>query len=402
MPQFRYRAVTPTGEFVGGELEAPSRQEVLRRIEYLGHMAIEAELAAPGMLARYGGFFAITAKSREVTAFLRELALLLRARVTLEAALHTLGDDAGKGLTRFAGALRASIAAGESFADALERHPAIIEPAYLAMVRAGEASGNLDSVMHAIVEDRVRRHLLAERIGAAVRYPCFLIGSAAVILVFFLIYVVPQFEPVFKDLGGNLNSGAALVIAASTWLRGNADMLLGTCIALILTTWLTFKRPHTRRTMIAALSSIPGVSGLLGYRRAARLLGTLSLLIENGVVLPTALRILRDIVSEPRYAAAAERVHEQVRNGRRFADALAETDLLPSLAVRMLRVGDETGDLASIARHAAQFYEHKLGTGLDRLMGAIGPVAIILVSIIIGGLIVSIMSALLSITDLAT
>ena len=402
MPQFRYRAVTSAGEFVAGEVEAPSRQEVLRRIEYLGHMAIEAEPATTGMLSRHGGFFAITAKSREVTSFLRELALLLRARVTLEAALHTLGDDAGKGLTRFAGALRASISAGESFADALERHPAIIEPAYVAMIRAGEASGNLDSVVHAIVEDRARRHLLAERIGSAVRYPCFLVGSAALILVFFLVYVVPQFEPVFKDLGANLNSGAAFVIAASTWLRGNVDMVLGACIALILTTWLTFKRPQTRRTMVAALSSVPGIAGLLGDRRAGRLLGTLGLLIENGVALPTALKILRDIVTEPRHAAAAERVHEQVRNGRRFADALAETDLLPPLAVRMLRVGDETGDLASIARHAAQFYEHKLGTGLDRLMGAIGPVVIILVSIVIGGLIVSIMSALLSITDLAT
>jgi general secretion pathway protein F len=270
------------------------------------------------------------------------------------------------------------------------------------MVRAGEASGNLDLIMHAIVEDRVRRHLLAERIGSAVRYPCFLIGSAAVILVFFLIYVVPQFEPVLKDLGASLNSGAAFVVAASAWLRGNADLVLGTCIALILTTWLTFKRPQTRRMMIAALSSMPGVAGLVGDRRTARLLGTLSLLVENGVALPTALRILRDIVTEPRYTAAAERVHEQVRNGRRFAEALADTDLLPSLAVRMLRVGDETGDLASIARHAAQFYEHKLGSGLDRLMGAIGPVVIILVSIVIGGLIVSIMSALLSITDLAT
>jgi general secretion pathway protein F len=179
-------------------------------------------------------------------------------------------------------------------------------------------------------------------------------------------------------------------------------MVLGACVVLILGAWFVFKRPQTRKTMVAAFSSVPGIAGLLGDRRAARLLGTLGLLIENGVALPTALKILRDIVTEPRHAAAAERVHEQVRNGRRFADALAETDLLPPLAVRMLRVGDETGDLASIARHAAQFYEHKLSTGLDRLMGAIGPVVIILVSIVIGGLIVSIMSALLSITDLAT
>jgi general secretion pathway protein F len=402
MPQFRYRAVTPSGEFVAGEVEAPSRQEVLQRIEYLGHITIEAELATPGMLARNRGFLAAPAKSREVTAFLRELALLLHARLTLEAALQTLGDDAAKGLARFAGAVRASIAAGESFADALGRHPTVIEPAYVAMVRAGEASGNLDSVLHAIVEDRARRHLVAERIGSAVRYPCFLIGSATVILFFFLIYVVPQFEPVFKDLGARLNAGAALVMACSTWLRGNLDLVLGMCIVVVLATWLVLKQPWARRGMIAALSSLPVIAGLFGDRRAARLMGTLGLLVENGVALPTALKILRDIVTEPRHAAAAQRVHEQVRSGRRFADALAETDLLPPLAVRMLRVGEETGDLASIARHAAQFYEHKLGTSLDRLMGALGPVIIILVSIVVGGLIVSIMSALLSITDLAT
>jgi len=119
------------------------------------------------------------------------------------------------------------------------------------------------------------------------------------------------------------------------------------------------------------------------------------------VALPTALKILREIVTDPHYVAAIDRVYEQVRNGRRFGDALAETNLLPPLAVRMLRVGDETGDLASIARHAAQFYEHKLGIGLDRLMGAVGPATIIVVSVIIGALIISIMSALLSMTELA-
>ncbi len=105
--------------------------------------------------------------------------------------------------------------------------------------------------------------------------------------------------------------------------------------------------------------------------------------------------------SEPRVAVALVQVHDGVRSGRRFADALAETDLLPPLAVRMLRVGDEAGDLASVAAHASQFYEHKLGTSLDRLMGAIGPITIVLVSLLIGALVVSIMSALLSITELA-
>ena len=136
-------------------------------------------------------------------------------------------------------------------------------------------------------------------------------------------------------------------------------------------------------------------------RRIARFIGTLGLLVENGVALPTALKILRDIITEPRYAAAVERVHEQVRNGRRFIEALAESDLVPPLAVRMLRVGDETGDLSAIAQHAAELYEQRLAIGLDRLMGAIGPITIIAVSIGIGTLVVSIMSALLSITELA-
>jgi general secretion pathway protein F len=400
MPHFRYRAVTSAGELVAGEVEAPSREEVIQRIEYLGHMTIE--VAATGMLSRRGPPSGKTPRPREVTIFLRQLALLVGAGLTLEVALQTLGEDAGKALAWFAGAIRSSIAAGDSFADALERHPTIIEPTHIAMVRAGEASGKLDVVLRAIVEDRTRRQLLAERISAAIRYPLFLIGSAIVVLMFFLIYVVPQFEPVFKDLGGRLNAGAALVVAASSWLNGNFDLFVGTTIALVLGIWLLLSRPWAKGRAVAFFASVPGIAGLTGDRRTARLVGTLGLLIENGVALPTALKILRNIVVEPRYAAAAERVYEQVRSGRRFADALAETELLPPLAVRMLRVGDEMGDLALIARHAAEFYEHKFSIGLDRLMGAIGPVAIIVVSVVVGALIVSIMTGLLSITELAT
>jgi general secretion pathway protein F len=400
MPQFRYRALTQAGEVVVGEVDAPSREEVVRRIEYLGHLPIDAEAATPGLftVARRGGKLP---RSRDVTVFLRQLALLVGAGLTLEGALQTLADDTSMAMARFANTLRSSISAGDSFAEALERHPTIIEPAYIAMVRAGEASGKLDAILRAIVEDRTRRELLNERFNAAIRYPLFLVASAVVILLFFLVYVVPQFEPVFKDLGGRLNSGAAFVLAISDWLRSNLDFFLGVCLAVVLGIWLVAMNRGRRARIVAAVSSIPGLAGPMGDRRTARIIGTLGLLVANGVALPAALKILRDIITEPRFVTAIDRVHDQVRNGRRFADALADSDLLPPLAVRMLRVGDETGDLPSIAAHASQFYEHKLAVGLDRLMGAIGPVTIILVSVVIGALVVSIMSALLSITELA-
>jgi general secretion pathway protein F len=401
MPQFRYRAVTHAGEIIVGEIDASSREEVVRRIEYLGHMTIEAEPAARGILNRGRRPSAKPPRSRDVSIFLRQLALLIGAGLTLEASLLTLGEDPSKALANFANELRASISAGESFADALQRHSSIIDPAYVAMVRVGEASGKLEAVLHAIVEDRTRRELMTERINSAIRYPLFLIGTAAIILLFFLIYVVPQFEPVFKDLGGRLNAGAAAIVAASIWLRGNIDLFLGMCLALVVGTWLMLSRREWRAWIVALIARLPGISGPMDDRRTARIVSTLGLLLENGVPLPTALKILRDVLTEPEYVAAVDRVHEHVRNGRNFADALEETKLLPPLAIRMLRVGDQVGDVASIVRQAAQFYEHKLGVGLDRLMGAIGPVTIVVVSVVIGTLIVSIMSALLNITELA-
>ena len=402
MPHFRYRALTNAGEVVLGEVEAPSREEVVRRIEYLGHLPIEAEIASAGALTRGLTQSRGRLRSGELTIFLRQLALLIGAGLTLETALQTLGENASKGLTWFAAAIRSSISSGDSLAEALERHPSIIEPAYVAMIRAGEASGKLDAVLRAVVEDRTRRDQLADRVNSAIRYPLFLIGSAAAVLLFFLIYVVPQFDSVFKDLGGRLNGGAALVLAVSSWLNANVDVFLGACLVLVLSAWLIFSQRAARAAMIGFAAQIPGIAGPMRDRRAARIIGTLGLLVENGVTLPAALKIVRDVVSEPRHVAAVDRLNEQVRSGRRFADALAETELVPPLAVRMLRIGDETGDLPSIAKHAAQFYEQKFGIGLDRLMGAIGPVTIVIVSVVIGALIVSIMSALLSITELAT
>ena len=401
MPQYRYRALAQGGEIVVGEVEAPSDDEVLRRIEYLGHLPIDTEVVKPSVLGRSSGIGRKLPRARDVTIFLRQLALLIGAGLPLEAALQTLGTDTSKALSAFAGAIRASISAGDSFAEALERQSTVIEPAYIAMVRAGEASGRLEPVLRAIVEDRTRRELLADRINSAVRYPLFLVASAVAVLTFFLIYVVPQFEPVFKDLGGKLNAGAAFVLAASTWLRTHLDLVLGASALTALSALLVASKREWKARIIAALGSLPGIAGTVADRRTARVISTLGLLVENGVPLPATLKILRDVVSGPRYVAAVDRVFEQVRNGRRFGDALADTDLLPPLAVRMLKVGDETGDLPSIARHAAQFYEHRLGIGLDRLMGAIGPATIILVSIVIGALIISIMSALLSITESA-
>src|SRR4051812_21730147 len=257
MPHFRYRAITRSGEVVLGEVEAPSREEVIRRIEYLGYLPVEAEVESKGLLARTGLLDPKIPRPREVTIFLRQLALLVGAGLTLEAALQTLADDASKPLARFVTTLRSGISAGQSFTEVLEGHAAVIEPAYVAMIRAGEAAGTLERVLSAIVADRVRREALAERFNSAIRYPIFLVAAAILILMFFLVFVVPQFEPVFKDLGGRLNAGATLVLAASSWLRANLNVFLSLTLALALAAWLILRQRKWRGRLVPPLSPPP-------------------------------------------------------------------------------------------------------------------------------------------------
>ena len=228
MPHFRYRAVTHAGEIVIGEVEAPSRDEVVRRIEYLGHLTIEAEVAATGMLTR----------SRRIGGKPPRSARCLHASAPAGASARRRTDarcraaDAGRRHQQGAGWIRQQPAridlrgrqlrrgAGTPFVDhraGLCRHGARRRGIGQARGRCCARSSRIGRAGRA----------LADRINSAIRYPLFLVGSAVVVLLFFLIYVVPQFEPVFKDLGGRLNSGAAFVVAVSSWLRLNLDLFLG-------------------------------------------------------------------------------------------------------------------------------------------------------------------------------
>ena len=212
---------------------------------------------------------------------------------------------------------------------------------------------------------------------------------------------MPQFEPVFKDLGGRLNAGAAIVLTLSGWFQENLSLFLGGCLIAALCVWLVLSKRERRVRIVAALSALPGIAGPMRDRRTAQIIGMLGLLIEHGV---GCRRRSRSCATWSPTPATSPR---STGCTRRCATAAASPTRSPRpISCRRSRCaccGSATrpATCRAIAAHAAQFYEHKLGIGLDRLMGAIGPITIIVVSLVIGALIVSIMSALLSITELA-
>jgi general secretion pathway protein F len=401
VPNYRYRALTQNGEIVNGTLSAPTAAEVARRIEYLRLLPIETveDKGAGAASGGYGWFGRPSAA--EITTFTRDLALLLKAGARLDAALELLSSDSDVGRLRpVVGKLRAALLSGESLADAVVDHPALFPPMYGALVRVGEVSGTLDQVLEMLGAERARSELMRRKLTDAMQYPAFVLVAAAGVMLFFILFVLPQFSAVLQDFGSKSDTALGAFIKLSDFLRANATAaLLGTA-AFIAGVWWLLRRPGANAAIMNMLSRTPGIRGIFQYYRTSLFCRNLGVLLGSGVNLTATLRILVDIMavtgSESSWTAAADRV----RHGGKLSDALSVASSLPPMAVRMLRLGEETGQLPPLAGRVAEFYEAKLQRSLDRVVGIVGPLAIVTISTVVGGLIVSVMTALLSVTQL--
>jgi general secretion pathway protein F len=402
MPNFRYRALTQSGEVVNGSISAPTAAEVARRIDYLHLVPIDAVVEeSAGKAARFNLQFAQRARPEDVTIFTLDLALLLKAGARIDDALELLATDIDIGRLRSTVVkIRASVLSGESFAEALARHPKLFPAMYLALVRVGEASGTLDRILEVLASERTRAAALRRKLADALRYPAFVLFAAACVLVFFLMFVLPQFAAVLHDFGAKIDPIAGIFLALSDFLTARKD-LLGLAVAILLAAGFFISRhPDLRATMISKFSRLPLVRAIASFHRTALFCRNLGVLLAAAVPLTMTLRILSDIMGTLGNAAVWTAIVEQVRQGRKLSDALGDAGNLPAMAVRMLRLGEETGQLPMLAGRVAEFYETKLQRSLDRIVGIIGPLAIVTISIIVGGLIVSVMTSLLSVSQL--
>jgi general secretion pathway protein F len=399
MPTFSYKAIDGDGRFVAGELEAADTREVSRQLVRLGYTALETTAGArPVDTGRKLLAFRRRVGRREVTVFLRELALVLRAGLTLDDALLLLAGEEGPGLAAVARDLRAAISGGASFGDALQRHPRLFGSDLIAMIRVAEAAGNLDAVLEAVGEERARTERLLDKVSSSLRYPAVLFVVAIAVLVFFLVVVVPQFATVLRDFGQEPTGLVAVVLGTSDFLLENGnDIAIGIGI-LIVAGFLALRLPRFNAFARQKVNRLPGLRGILELRRTVLFCSSLGTLLANGVNLTSALRVLLDLPGAS--SQGLDKVVESVRRGQRLVEALSRMGYLPPLALKMLRVGEESGELATVARRTAEFYESKLTDRLDRISGVVGPVAIVVIATIVGGLIVSILSALLSVNQL--
>jgi general secretion pathway protein F len=401
VPTFRYRALTQTGEIVQGTLSAPTEHEVAARIEYLRLLPIETIEDKRAIAAGSGLGFLSQPSSAEVTTFTRDLALLLKAGARLDDALELLASDADVGRLRTVVAkLRAALLSGESFAEAVAGHPSLFPPMYVALARVGEVSGTLDQVLELVGTERTRAEQMRRKLSDAMQYPAFVLVAAVGVMLFFILFVLPQFSSVLQDFGGKSDSALSFFIHLSEIMRGNATALSLAAAALIAAIWLTLRQARARAALIGAIARLPGIAGIFRYYRTSLFCRNLGVLLSSGVSLTATLRILVDIMAVTGNAETWSLASDRVRHGGKLSEGLSAANSLPPMAVRMLRLGEETGQLPVLAGRVAEFYEAKLQRSLDRVVAIIGPLAIISISTVVGGLIVSVMTALLSVTQL--
>ena len=395
MAEFAYKALDGRKQFVSGQLQAASVNAAVEQLIELGYLPLSTAPSAPGRGAGWKKFIPQpTVSKREITILLQDLALLLRSGLPLDDGLRLLTDNTSGAMARLIGELRRVIGSGGNFADALQSQLATALPDLVAIVRSAEAAGNLEHALGHVAQERLKQERVSAKISAAVRYPIFLLVVSVAVLIFFLIFVMPQFADVVRDFGASPDPLVITVMAISDGLRQNGDAILGGGLVLVVIAPLAWRVETVRIKLLAFFSGLPGIRGVVALRRTTQFCRSLGTLLGNGVALTDALRLLSEAhVGDNRLPV----ISDHIRRGGRLVDAIAQTNFVPPLAARMLRVGEESGALDVVAARCADYYEAKLAERIDKLAGIVGPAAIVFISTLVGTLIVSVMSTLLSI-----
>jgi general secretion pathway protein F len=272
---------------------------------------------------------------------------------------------------------------------------------YLNMIRAGEAGGALEVVLKRLTEFLERSQALRETVTSALIYPMILLTVSALSVIILLTFVVPQFQRLFADAGKALPLATQIVIAVGDgfrhyWWVGALLMVLA-----VVTLRRQFSQPESRARWDRWLLRLPLVGDLIAKVETARLSRTLGTLLGNGVSLLNALAIVRETLSNQVMATALGEVAEHVKAGRGLAEPLQDAESFPKLAVQMIRVGEETGQLQEMLIQIADTYDGEVQTAVKRLLTLLEPAMILGLGVIIAGIIMSILVAILSLNELA-
>ena len=398
MSLFRFRALDSQGAPQHGNLEARDQAAAVAALQKRGLMILHIEAA--GMGGMRGAFRRGLLGGAALVSFTQQLATLLGAGQPLERSLGILLKQPGQPQTRaLIERLREQVKAGKPLSVALEEEGTQFSPLYISMVRAGEAGGALESTLRQLSDYLERSQLLRGEVINALIYPAFLVVGVLGSLALLLAYVVPQFVPIFKDLGVPIPLITEVILALGQFLSDYGLVLLAGLIALGWGMAAHRRDPLRRERRDRRLLGMRILGPLLQRIEAARLARTLGTLLHNGVALLQALVIARQVCTNRALQAQVAQAAESVKGGGTLASAFGAQPLLPDLALQMIEVGEQAGELDSMLLKVADVFDVEAKRGIDRMLAALVPTLTVVMAAMVAVIMLAIMLPLMSLTS---
>jgi general secretion pathway protein F len=406
MPEFRYQAIGAGGDVQRGVMQAESEAEVIARLQRQGSVPMRAEPL--GRESFFAGLLQADfatgpgLRAQDVANLTRELATMLGAGQDLDRALRYLQETApNRRVLRVITALRDSVRDGSPLAVALAQQPRSFSPLYIGIVRASEAGGKLAETLARLAELQERQRRLAATVSSAMIYPALLLVTAISAVTLLLTKVLPQFVPLFEQAGAHLPPSTQFLIDLGDVVASDGLFMLLAFAALMLLLRAALRQPRVRLIVDRLLLRLPVIGALLREVLAARFTRTLGTLLVNGVSLIAALGIVRDALGNLAAVAAVEQASLSARGGAGLAQPLTKARVFPLRTTHLLRLGEENAQLGAMALHAAEIHEEQTRIAMQRLVALMVPVITIMMGAAVAGIVGSLLTAMLSLNDLA-
>jgi general secretion pathway protein F len=398
MPIYAYTGLTAQGRAVTGVIDAdsPKGARLLLRRTGIFPTALSEERATPttSPVSPESGVTRLFERvpARELALFTRQLATLTKAGLPLIEGLNTLIEQMEHAaLQRVLSHVRQQVREGRALADALQAHPRVFSSIYVNMVRAGEESGTLDTVLARLADYSEDQARLLRTVQSALTYPLLMVAVASAILLFLLAYVVPQVTRIFSETGQKLPVATRLLIGLSSTLADYWWLFLVTGASGMLIGARLLRTATGREWYDRSLLRLPWVGRLLQRLSVARVARTLGTLLASGVPLLSALGIVSHLVSNTLLRRALEEARASVQEGESLATPLKRCGLFPAMFIQMIIVGERSGELEELLSRAAEAYDEEVATALARLTSLLEPLTIL----VMGGVVLFIVLAIL-------
>ena len=388
---YLYRVRDKGGRLVEGSLEADNTNLVVNKLREMGYFPIAIEAQETSSLQRelHIPFLSGRVKQKDVAVFARQFATMVNSGLTLLRALQILSEQTDSpALAKAVHAVRTDVETGSSLSAALSRHPKAFSRLFVSMVRAGETGGVLDTVLVQLAETIEKQVALRSKIKSAMTYPVAVFGLVSCAVTAMLVFVVPMFKSMYKQLGGHLPAPTQALITASTIMTKGLPivLLLGAAAVFGIRRWK--RTPSGQHHWDRAKLRAPIFGKLFHKTALTRFSRTLAVLLRSGVPILESLEISSDTVGNSVVAAAVKDVQNAVKTGENMARPLANHRVFPPMVVQMMAVGEETGALDTMLSKIADFYDQEVSALVDALTSLLEPLLIVFLGSTVGTMVV--------------